>query len=94
MPKRTDDNQKDIVKTFRDFGYSVYILSMVGKGFPDIIVSKDGVNYLFEIKNDKRPPNAQKLTPAEQIFFDSWQGHVEIINSVQSVVQFVLKQAA
>lgn len=82
IAKRTDANQKEIVKTFRDMGASVLILSMVGKGCPDILVGYRGVNYLVEIKDGAKAPSAKKLTPAEQDFFFGWGGQVCIIESV------------
>lgn len=89
MPKRVDENQKEIVSTFRKLGFSVLILSDLGKGRPDLCVGFDGRCYLIEIKNGKNPPSGQKLTKAEQLFFDSWKGHAEVINSVEGVIRFV-----
>lgn len=79
--KRTDANQTEIVEEFRSYGFSVYITSHVGKGFPDIIIGYGGVNYLIEIKDGKKAKSAQKLTKAEQEFFDTWRGQVIVINS-------------
>lgn len=89
MPKRVDANQREIVKTFRDLGASVHVLSDLGKGCPDIVVGLFGKNYLIEIKDGSKVPSAQRLTDKEQLFFDGWKGHVQIIKSVQEVVYFV-----
>jgi hypothetical protein len=89
FPKRVDQNQKHIVKAFRELGASVQILSEVGKGCPDILVGVDGKNYLFEIKNGEKPPSGQKLTEPEQVFFDTWKGQVKVINSIADVVHFM-----
>lgn len=91
MAKRVDDNQKAIVKLFRELGASVQILSDVGKGCPDIVVGAIGRNYLFEIKNPLRNLSGQKLTDWEQIFFNTWQGHVEIIKTQDDVIAFMNK---
>jgi hypothetical protein len=86
MAKRIDDNQREIVSTFRKIGASVQILSDVGRGCPDIIVGMFGKNFLVEIKNGKKPPSAQRLTEKEQSFFDTWKGHVCIVRSVEDAV--------
>jgi len=89
MPKRVDDNQTDIVKTFRSIGFSVLILSDVGKGCPDILVGFRGVNYLVEIKDGAKSPSKQRLTSHEDEFHQSWRGQVIIIRSINEVLKFV-----
>lgn len=91
MAKRVDANQKLIVDTFRAIGATVQIISMVGKGCPDIIVGYQGVNYLIEIKDGKKPPSGQKLTEHEQKFHDSWKGHVCLIRSCDEAIALLLK---
>jgi hypothetical protein len=90
MAKRVDANQKAIVDTFRAIGATVQILSMVGKGCPDIIVGFKGVNYLIEIKDGSKPKSAQKLTEHEQKFFDSWKGQVCLITSNDDAIALLL----
>jgi len=87
--KRVDANQKEIVKAFRDLGCSVLIISNIGKGAPDIVVGKNGKTYLFEIKDGNKLPSQQKLTPHEEAFHADWKGHVEIIKSIDEVVNFM-----
>ena len=89
MPRRVDDNQREIVSTFRKLGMSVLILSDLGKGCPDLCLGLDGKCYLVEIKNGSHPPSKQKLTDAEQAFFDSWRGNVCVVNSVDNAIRFV-----
>ncbi len=91
MPRRVDENQKEIVKEFRKEGASVQILSDVGMGCPDIVVGFDYENYLVEIKNGTKPPSGQKLTEHEQIFHDNWKGQVCVIKSKDEVVDFMEK---
>lgn len=56
-------------------GYVVRSTASLGKGFPDIIVSRKGINLLVEIK---QPKNQQKeprqLTPMEIDFAMDWPG--------------------
>lgn len=89
MPKRVDANQKEIVETFRKCGASVLVLSSLGKGCPDICLGYQGKCYLIEIKHGKKFSSQQKLTEAEQVFFDSWKGNVTIINSIENAVNFL-----
>lgn len=91
--RRVDKNQPTIVKRFRHHGCTVAILSSVGNGLPDILVSKEvGEKYtyyrwsaLIEIKDGSKPPSARKLTPDEQAFKDTWQGEYYVICSEQEV---------
>lgn len=89
MPKRIDDNQREIVKTFRGLGASVQILSDLGKGCPDLLIGIFGKNYLIEVKNGNKPPSGQRLTEKEQIFFDGWKGQVCMIKSIAEAISFI-----
>lgn len=84
--KRTDDNQTEIVKALRSTGATVAITSMVGTGFPDLVVGYRDVNFLFEVKDGSKPPSRRKLTKAEQDFFFAWEGSVEIVTSVDDAL--------
>lgn len=84
---KVDANQQEIVKQFRDLGCSVHPLHMVGKGFPDIIIAKAGVNVLVEIKDGDKPPSARKLTTDEQVFHESWQGQIAIVENFTDVLE-------
>ena len=86
MAKRVDANQKEVVKTLRDLGISVIILSDVGKGCPDIACGYGKRNYFVEIKDGSQSPSRQKLTEHEQKFHDNWQGHVCIIRSKEEAI--------
>lgn len=90
LAKRVDANQREIVAWLRKKGASVLIMSNLGKGAPDIAVGINGKTYLFEIKDGSKPPSAQELTEHEQMFFDSWKGHVAILRSTSDVSQFFL----
>jgi hypothetical protein len=84
--KRIDDNQNLIVKQLRQLGYSVYITSMVGKGFPDLVIGRRNKNYLVELKDGSKPLSAQKLTPAEVDFINHWQGEVIVANDLDGIL--------
>ena len=79
---RTDGNQQQLVKELRDIGCSVAVTSMLGKGFPDIVVGYRGKNYLIEIKDPDKPPSQRKLTPDEVKFQESWRGQYAVIHNL------------
>jgi len=83
---KVDANQGEIVGYLRDIpGCKVAITSMVGGGFPDIVVAWMGKNYLFEIKDGNKPPSKQKLTPAEKKFHAMWQyaGQIDVVTCIE-----------
>ena len=90
---RIDDNQNEIVKMLRMMGYSVAVTSACGKGFPDIVVGRSGINYLFEIKDGNKVPSAQKLTEAEQQFSDAWKGQYNVITCVDDAIKILRKSS-
>ena len=83
---RVDANQPEIVTALRSVGASVAVTSMVGSGFPDIVVGYHGENFLLEIKDGSKPPSARKLTLDEQEFSDTWRGTVFIVTSVDEAL--------
>ena len=85
--KRIDANQNEVVRTLRDLGCHVAITSMVGKGFPDIVVSHLGVTVLVEIKDGNKPPSARKLTADEKKFQKEYQGWYRIVESVDDCIK-------
>jgi len=86
---RVDENQPLIVDAFRKLGCSVFHTHMVGGGYPDISVGFLGATHLVEIKDGTKAPSAQKLTPAEMLFFAKWQGSAAVVNSVEAVQRLV-----
>lgn len=90
--KRVDANQKQIVAALRKIpGVTVHLTHMVADGFPDIVVGYKGRNYLFEIKDGSKPPSAQKLTPDEQVFHDTWKGQVNIATCFDDIYFSIIK---
>lgn len=79
--RRTDANQKDIVAALRAAGRTVEVISDVGRGVPDLLVSFRGVNYLLEVKI----PGA-KLTPDEAMFHAGWDGPIAVVTTEQEAV--------
>jgi len=82
MAKRTDNNQQTIINTFRQLGYKVQDCSGIGKGFPDLIISKTGENILVEVKAD-----SGKLTIDQMKFISGWNAAVYICRTVDECIQ-------
>lgn len=85
---KADDNQPQIVKAFRQLGYSVAHTHTIGKGFADIVIGRDGVNTLVEIKDGSKVKSQRQLTNDEKEFHEAWRGTVVIIESVEDVIEF------
>ncbi len=85
--RAVDASQKEIAETFRRFGFSVFFTHRLGHGWPDLAVSYQGRTYLVECKTGTRPSD-RKLTPAERLFHDNWQGIVAIISTAEEAESF------
>jgi Holliday junction resolvase len=90
---KTDKNQQEIVKAFRQIGATVQILSAVGKGCPDVLVGFRGSNVLVEIKDGDKVESAQKLTADQRDWHASWNGQVCVANSISDAVTKVIRVA-
>lgn len=89
MPKRVDSNQPAIVQALRQAGCSVALTHMVGRGFPDVVVGRQGLSYLLEIKDGDLPPSKRRLTPDEERWHADWDGHVCIVESIEDALAAV-----
>ena len=89
MPKRVDANQSSIVRDLRKAGCSVEILSMVGKGVPDLLVGRQGQNYLLEVKDGDKAASKRKLTPDEEEWHTLWRGAVSIVANIEEALRVV-----
>jgi hypothetical protein len=89
MARRVDANQTQIVKALREAGCTVQVLSMVGKGCPDLLVGRQENNYLLEIKDGDKPLSSQRLTPDELAWHNSWAGLVWTVNSIEHALRVV-----
>ena len=90
LAAKIDRNQSEIVDAFRKFGCSVLILSQVGKGCPDILVSKNrSSNILVEIKDGSKTPSKRVLTADQQKFHENWRGPVVQVHDLEDVINLV-----
>ncbi|HXG23032.1 MAG TPA: hypothetical protein VNJ09_00645 [Chthonomonadales bacterium] len=72
MWRRADHNQAEIVVALRRLGASVFVLSDVGHGCPDLLVGFRGRTFLLEVKNMRG--RGRRLTPQQVEFHQGWQG--------------------
>ncbi len=79
---KVDANQPEIVAALRAAGWSVAPLHFVGRGFPDLLAGKWGVNILLELKTAKG-----KLTPDEIKWHDEWRGQVAIARTIANALR-------
>lgn len=84
MKKKTDQNQKEIVKVLRQVGADVLDLSAVGGGCPDLVVAWRGENVFVEVKN---PQTRGKLRDTQKEFFDRWRGKKIVVYSADEALQ-------
>lgn len=88
--KRADANQSELVKQIRKLpGVTVKHTHIVGDGFTDLAVGFRGINYLFEVKDPKKPPSARKLTPDEEKFHAEWTGSIHVVETIDDVIKIL-----
>ena len=83
--KKVDRNQGEIVRAYRNLGFSVYSCAPMGKGFPDLVVGIHGITDLVEVKDGEKPPSGRKLTSDQVTFFNDWKGSVRVVNNIDDV---------
>jgi len=79
---RRDGNEEQIVIALQAGGCSVIRLSQ--KGVPDLLVGRQGVTFLLEVKEAKGA-----LTDDQETFFENWQGCAYIVRSVEDALEVV-----
>jgi hypothetical protein len=86
---RIDANQPEIVAALRKAGCTVQHLHGVGKGCPDLLIGRAGVNYLLEIKDGGKAASDQRLTADQVVWHREWGGIVAVVNSVEGALAAV-----
>ena len=86
---RIDDNQKEVVSQLRKLGVSVAITSMLGKGFPDLVLGHQNKNYLIELKDGSKTKSRKTLTEDEAKFFNDWRGQVDKCESLDDICRII-----
>jgi len=84
---KVDENQAAVVRTLRALGCSVQSLAAVGAGVPDLLVGRNGLTLLFEVKDGSKPPSERRLTPAQEVWHRDWKGRpVVVVNNEQEAI--------
>ena len=82
IPKKAkrDAIEKDVIKAILARGISVYSLDVPC----DLLCGYMGVTYLVEVKTGK----AGKITEPQEKFIAGWNGHYQIIRSVEEAISW------
>lgn len=83
---KVDENQRQIVDTFRKAGATVQHLHNVAGGCPDLLVGYRGVNLCVEVKDGSKPPSERQLTPAQVLWHDGWLGQSCVVDSPEAAL--------
>lgn len=82
---RRDANEDQIVSAMQACG--AYVTKINDAGRFDLLCWYRGHTLLLEVKDGRRAPSEQKLTPAEERFHREWPGdNLHIVNSVDSAL--------
>lgn len=83
-----DRNQAEIMDAFRALGFSVASLHRCGQGMPDLLLGKQGKNYLIECKDGNKSPSKRKLNDVQREFHDAWRGQIAVIETLEDAARF------
>ncbi|MBF7685930.1 hypothetical protein I2F17_08890 [Acinetobacter sp. B10A] len=86
---KVDANQTEIVKALRQIGCTVEHLHSVGRGCPDLLCGKNGINYLLEVKDGQKVKSQRKLTSDQVVWHQSWRGRVYVVESVEQAITII-----
>ena len=82
---RRDASEDQIVSALQACG--AYVKKVNDGGTFDLLVWYRGYTLLLEVKDGRKPPSAQALTPAEKKFHREWPGdNLHIVNSVDAAL--------
>ena len=82
---RRDASEDQIVSALQACG--AYVKKVNDGGTFDLLVWYRGYTLLLEVKDGRKPPSAQALTPAEEKFHRDWPGNnLHIVNSVETAL--------
>lgn len=84
---KIDANQPTIVDALEAVGASVQSLAGVGVGCPDLLVGREGRNYLLEVKN--REGRGLKLNPDQEAWHRAWHGSVQVVSTVAEALDAI-----
>lgn len=89
MRKKTDSNQKEIIRQLKSIGASVVDTSAVGKGFPDLVVGYQKQTYLVEVKSSNKA-YGKSLNENQVKFKDAWKGsEIILVRNIEDFISFI-----
>lgn len=77
------------VRVMRQCGCTVTSLAQLGGGVADLLVGRQGVNYVLEVKDGAKAPSKRKLTPDEAQWHAQWRGRADVVCSVDEALRAV-----
>jgi len=89
---RVDKTQGVIVDALRKVGCKVQSLAPLGGGVADILVKRNKVIHLLEIKDGDKPPSRRRLTAAQKRWHADWGDCVKVVNNVDEALMAVIGQ--
>lgn len=93
LKARTDHNQREIVKAFRDAGAIVQHTHQLSHGVADLAIGFAGIMKWVEVKDGEKSKSKRKLTTDETGWHKLWKGYVVTVESLNDV-QNLLKELA
>lgn len=85
---KVDSNHADIVKALRKAGCAVQDLSAVGRGVPDLLACRAGINVLIEVKRPKaKGQSAGTLTDEQIAWIDRWPADVHVVTTAEEALK-------
>jgi len=92
---KVDANHAEIRDTLRKLGATVYDMSGVGRGLPDLLVTVRGKkngrgrDLWVEVKDGRKPPSGRRLTKAQAVVHAAWEGApIVVLTSVEQAVDW------
>jgi len=81
---KKDDNHNEIKARFEYWGWSTQDVHTI-KRFADLLVARDNLTAVIEIKDWKKPKSKRQLTEGEQEFKDGWKGYYFVVEKISDV---------
>jgi Holliday junction resolvase len=84
---QADGNQADIRKVLIAAGCSVELIEGANgrAGVPDMLVGRDGRNYVLEVKR----PKVGKLSVKQEAWHRCWRGRVDVVRTPEEALRAV-----
>ena len=87
---KKDANHKEIVNAFEKMGAHVLDISNLGHGAPDLVVERERVLHLVDVKNLKTSYGKRGLNKIQKAWARNWQGGpVYLIHNIDEVEYFM-----